>query len=1113
MNSNYRLSEMAGIRDPAHEHSGSVWSLNAVLALLGAAILGVVFYFLDSRDPRYLFNPWTYAVITPVALALISTLLRTLVSQLVEKSMQIAFLLSLLIHVLLLVYAVNIVIFSRMWPDVMESLAVQREALKRESLQARQYLQFSGSSSATKRPDYLKFIPTEAEPTDVEVEQRDEALQVKPTEQALLPSPDARLQRTARPHMIERQQEAQSSPSIDQSSAPLSRSELRSELAGSSFESARKPLRYRSNDAPVTEALQPASLSEARKSYREQSGVPELSRLERPAARSAASSTSIERAEMEPIVQQVRPDDLNLARSSSQLRSKPEKSSVQAIDSPNLASGLAPLKPVDSIATRKGSKSSSSLSSLSEIEGPTPDAKRSLSTAVAPRRSAPAASSLATKGASEARLDLPREVAGGRVSPPAPTSAPILGTRDFGSTASPAANEAVSSLDAPRRRQGDRRTGSPQLDPGLLAAPAWNGELSNTTGSSGRSPLDLANLTEATAALANDVASLEGNSSGAIDRSALGAGGLSDAVAATPPGVSRVEGVASNSAASEGRDEAVSSLVEASVGLTRASRSEGVAGLSEEVFGELNEEALTGLQPSAGRPNVSRVQGGSERLQADLQETLRNDFGRSELATGARGVPELSGVEVLADASLEAGSSSGSVQVAEQIGPIQRSSSGARGGLDLPLDAAMGPGGLADVLSDSVVMLPRRRQLDPVLLPPQIDPQRFSRQEIGGPLAAGSPVNVPTPAFKQRIDRLRESESQMKMSSEPQTELAIERGLLFLSKNQRPDGAWRLQDFDTQVLMRSDTAATGLSLLAFQGAGYTHREYKYADNVDRALRFLIERQLANGDLYIRQDPASDQNAWLYSHAIATLALCEAYGMTQDPELRNPAQRALDFMVASQDSQRGGWRYRPGFGSDTSVTGWFMMAFKSGQLADLDVPPETFERIKTFLDRSQSPDGDSEHLYRYNPYALDTIKQRHGLQPTAVMTSVGLLMRLYFGWSRDKDSMQDGAAYLLDHPPRNGTRETSLRDTYYWYYATQVIFHMGGDYWEQWHDRLYPILIDSQVVTGANAGSWDPLNPTPDLWARYGGRLYVTTMNLLSLEVSYRHLPLYDATAE
>jgi hypothetical protein len=393
----------------------------------------------------------------------------------------------------------------------------------------------------------------------------------------------------------------------------------------------------------------------------------------------------------------------------------------------------------------------------------------------------------------------------------------------------------------------------------------------------------------------------------------------------------------------------------------------------------------------------------------------------------------------------------------------------------------------------------------------QIDSQRFTRQNVGGPLAAGQNVAVPRPAFQQRLDRLKDREALEQSSMEPQTELAIERGLEFLASHQRTDGSWRLQDFDTEVLMRSDTAATALSLLAFQGAGYTHKQFKYATTVSQALQFLVQNQRANGDLYIPQNPASDQNAWLYSHAIATLALCEAFGMTQDEELQLAAQKAVDFMVDTQDPRRGGWRYQPGSGSDTSVTGWFMMAFKSGQLAGLKVPAKTFEGIEKYLQASQAS-ANAPHLYRYNPYAADTPQQRHGLEPTPVMTSVGLLMRLYTGWSRERLEMVEGADDLLLHLPQNGRIDASMRDTYYWYYATQVMFHMRGKHWQAWHDRLYPLLVNDQIVEGEFAGSWHPVVPTPDLWARFGGRLYVTTMNLLSLEVSYRHLPLYDSTA-
>ncbi len=441
----------------------------------------------------------------------------------------------------------------------------------------------------------------------------------------------------------------------------------------------------------------------------------------------------------------------------------------------------------------------------------------------------------------------------------------------------------------------------------------------------------------------------------------------------------------------------------------------------------------------------------------------------------------------------------------------------AKNGISLPaalldIEQTLGVGGIAPTPNQVGGLINRRDVALDDWAPPQLESQRFARQDVGGPLAAGQ-VALPKPAFQQRIDRLKDRNPQDDSWMAPQTELAIERGLEFLAKHQRQDGSWRLQDFDTRVLVRSDTAATGLALLSFQGAGYTHNQFKYAGIVKKAIQFLVAQQRTNGDLYIPQDPASDQNAWLYSHAIASLALCEAVGMTQDEQLRPAAQRAIDFMVASQDPQLGGWRYRPGAGADTSVTGWFMMAFKSGQLAGLNVPETTFDAIEKYVAASQAPSGEA-YLYRYNPFAADTPQQRHGLAlSTSVMTSVGLLMRLYFGWQRDQPQMRDGADYLLSHLPENGSVEASRRDTYYWYYATQFMFHMRGERWEQWHDRLYPLLINSQIVDGEFAGSWDPNHPTPDLWARYGGRLYVTTLNLLSLEVSYRHLPLYEATAQ
>jgi hypothetical protein len=304
--------------------------------------------------------------------------------------------------------------------------------------------------------------------------------------------------------------------------------------------------------------------------------------------------------------------------------------------------------------------------------------------------------------------------------------------------------------------------------------------------------------------------------------------------------------------------------------------------------------------------------------------------------------------------------------------------------------------------------------------------------------------------------------------------------------------------------MKTDTAATGLALLAFYGAGYTHNDGKYRLVVRRGLDQLLASQEADGCLFIPQDVESAKNVRFYSHGIAAIALCEAYGMTRDKDLQEPAQRALDYIVASQHPQEGGWRYSPRGGSDTSVSGWQMMAIKSGELAGLRVPPETYDKLRDWLDHASSPWG-TPARYAYRPRSTQ-LDQR---EPSLAMTAEGLLMQQYLGWQRDNPYLRDGAEYLKANLPKLGTPTLRTRDCYYWYYATQVMFQVGGDHWTAWNERLRALLISSQAQTGPLAGSWDPRGAVSDRWGLEAGRLYVTAMHLLMLEVYYRHLPLYQ----
>ncbi len=424
---------------------------------------------------------------------------------------------------------------------------------------------------------------------------------------------------------------------------------------------------------------------------------------------------------------------------------------------------------------------------------------------------------------------------------------------------------------------------------------------------------------------------------------------------------------------------------------------------------------------------------------------------------------------------------------------------------------------ISDISRRSTANLERKssqfRDLEPEVAAPAISvPSRFPKSSAARMAPSTSAVPIPAAAFQQRMARNEGAPNAADQGEfGPETEAAIERGLQFLSRYQRDDGSWHLEDFGDNPRLRSDTAATGLSLLAFQGAGYSHRQYQYAEVCKSALEYLIANQRPNGDLYIAMDDPSNSNVRFYSHSIAALALCEAYGMTQDEALKEPAQRAVDFMVNSQDPVGGGWRYQPNYESDTSVSGWFMMALKSAELSGLEVPKETFTKIEGWLDKAQAS-PEQRYLYRYNPLAPDAPATRRGREINPTMTGVGLLMRLYLGWRRDNENMGRGADYLLQNPPSMGTASVPLRDTYYWYYATQVMFHMGGERWRKWNALLHPLLIKTQQLEGADSGSWNPGGPIPDRWGPFAGRLYVTTLNLLSLEVYYRHLPIYEDTA-
>jgi hypothetical protein len=328
------------------------------------------------------------------------------------------------------------------------------------------------------------------------------------------------------------------------------------------------------------------------------------------------------------------------------------------------------------------------------------------------------------------------------------------------------------------------------------------------------------------------------------------------------------------------------------------------------------------------------------------------------------------------------------------------------------------------------------------------------------------------------------------------TERAVARGLAWLARAQSSDGRWdaarhgagverSVQGHDRKGAgARSDHGVTGLAVLAFLGAGSTHREGGHAAEVARAIEFLIGRQKPDGSL------AGDAEffAALYCHGMATIALGEACGMTGDERLREPLARAVAHTLSRQSPATGGWRYAAGDRGDTSQLGWQVMALTAARNAGLMGLEASLARAGGFLAGVSS--GRAGGLAAY----------RAGERPTAAMTAEALFCRLLLGIDPAHPSVSEAVSFLEAMPPDSGPF-----NAYACYYGTLAMFHAGGPAWERWNERMQRAILPGQRSGGDLDGSWDP----DAVWGGHGGRVYSTALSVLCLEVYYRYLPMHQ----
>ncbi len=437
---------------------------------------------------------------------------------------------------------------------------------------------------------------------------------------------------------------------------------------------------------------------------------------------------------------------------------------------------------------------------------------------------------------------------------------------------------------------------------------------------------------------------------------------------------------------------------------------------------------------------------------------------------------------------------------------------------------------------DRVAEAPRvDEQPKPAQVPPSMVVGAGTNEVPGRPVAAGVLENVQelretglahftgAGIFHNRSESGRR-EAVGRYGGNAASEAAVERGLRWLAAHQLEDGRWSsarlaercppdepcstLPKFVTvgpwgefPVTQGYDHGLTGLSLLAFLGAGYTAREGPYRENVDRAILWLLSRQDARGFFFdsFRETAPGVPGSWpggMYGHGIATFALGEACAITRDERLFRALEKAVAATARSQ-VPNGGWAYFAGGNaaggrwavtSEFTLSVWQMMGLKAAEKAGIEVPEGTIARAMAYVRSSTHPSG-GVHYYPESGITLGS-------------TGAALFARCMFGMT-EGGLIEKGLATMDRSPTAEPVLGQSgfFEHLYCWYYRTLVAFQLQGRPWREWNGKLRPFLVSAQKAGGHAAGSWSIVD------YRHAGTVYGTALCILMLETYYRYLPM------
>jgi hypothetical protein len=340
----------------------------------------------------------------------------------------------------------------------------------------------------------------------------------------------------------------------------------------------------------------------------------------------------------------------------------------------------------------------------------------------------------------------------------------------------------------------------------------------------------------------------------------------------------------------------------------------------------------------------------------------------------------------------------------------------------------------------------------------------------------------------------------------PEHETAVERGLDWLAAHQKPDGSWvakigfKLNSEYRETAEGGHVGVTALAGTAFLAGGHTPGRGEHADALSRALDYVISGVQEDGYVTLN-------GSRMYSHAFATLFLAEICGMSHRPDVRAKLQKAVDFIVETQN-QEGGWRYVPFTPeSDMSIVVCQAIALRAARNIGIRVPKSTIDRAARYVvDSAITEAGQSGYhsLYPDEVGAFNYQRSR-GSRSSFPLTAAGVTALHGLGIYSD-DSIRRGLDYLrrnlVGFNLQYGRREGG--HYFFWYghyYGVQAMYTAGTafqvNYWEPYFEEVRGELLAMQNPDG----SW-PNHTGP-------GAAFGTAMAVLILEIPYRYLPIFQ----